>query len=208
MDKFIFLFREAEKKERIIGIIALVLAAVALIVLSVSVNSAVNRPIDEFNIMNAFTEEEKEADSGMFDEYELATIAVIQKAIETGDTDTLDDIEDKVGMPAEELLERLERPSLKTLSKFAKLSYDEDKATAYNVFISAINIYALILGGFVFLGALLMRGGFAIFSLIISPAYFVFFAGNVWLWVYAASCIAFAIFAKKFKKAYREYYDD
>lgn len=207
MDKFIFLFREAEKKDRIIGIIALVLASVALIVLSVSCNSAVNRPIDEFNIMNAFTAEEKEADSGVFDEYELKIIDMIQEAIETGDTDFLDEVEDKVGMPAEELLERLERPSLKTLSKFAKLSYDEDKAKAYNIFVSMINIYALILGGFVFLGALLMRGGFAIFSLIISPTYFVFFSGNVWLWVYAAACIAFAIFAKKFKKAYREYYE-
>ena len=207
MDKFIFLFREAEKKDRIIGIIALVLASVALIVLSVSCNSAVNRPIDEFNIMNAFTAEEKEADSGVFDEYELKIIDMIQEAIETGDTDFLDEVEDKVGMPAEELLERLERPSLKTLSKFAKLSYDEDKAKAYNIFVSMINIYALILGGFVLLGALLMRGGFAIFSLIISPAYFVFFSGNVWLWVYAAACIAFAIFAKKFKKAYREYYE-
>ena len=207
MDKFIFLFREAEKKDRIIGIIALVLASVALIVLSVSCNSAVNRPIDEFNIMNAFTAEEKEADSGVFDEYELKIIDMIQEAIETGDTDFLDEVEDKVGMPAEELLERLERPYLKTLSKFAKLSYDEDKAKAYNICVSMINIYALILGGFVLLGALLMRGGFAIFSLIISPAYFVFFSGNVWLWLYAAACIAFAIFAKKFKKAYREYYE-
>lgn len=205
MDKFIFLFREAEKKDRIIGIIALVLASVALIVLSVSVNSAINRPIDEFNIMNAFTEEEKAEDSGMFDKLELEMIAMIQRAVDTGDTAVLEEVEDKVGMPAEELLERLERPSLRTLSKFAKLSYDEDKTMAYSIFVYAINIYAVILGAFVFIGALLMRGGFAIFSLVISPLYFIFFAGNVFLWIYAFSCIAFAIFAKKFKKAYREY---
>ena len=205
MGKFIYLFRDADKRERIIGIIALVLASVAFIMLSVSSNSAINRPIEEYNIMTAFTSEEE---SGLFDELALERINQLKEAIKNNDREFIRETEEKVGMSAGDFLKRLEKPSLKTMTIFCNWAYEEDLAIGYKFFIFVISLYAVILGGFILLGVLFMKGGFAIASLILSPLYFAFFVGNTWFFVYAITCILFAIFAKKFKKAYREYYDD
>lgn len=203
MKKFVYLFKDADAKARVMGIIALVLAVAAIIMLVVSAHSTINGPITEINAFKMLLPEEELDD---FDDIADETLEEIEQAIDEADQAYLDAFEDEHGISAEECLELMEDISLNNTLKLTEiLELEPALIKTLEVIIKVITIYALVLGAFLLLGVFFMKGGFAITSLIFSLAYFFIFKGVTWLVIYAVVCIAFAIFAKIFKKSYKEY---
>ena len=203
MKKFVYLFKGDSQKARVTGIIALALALVAIIMLAVSAYTTIYGPITEINAIKLIVPEE-ELDS--LEDSADAVLDELEFAVEHADQEYIDAFEEEYGVSAEECLELMEDVSLGNLIKlFTILDEEQDVVEVFEVIVKAITIYAIVLGAFILLGAFFMKGGFAITSLILSLAYFFVFKGVVWLAIYAVVCIAFAIFAKIFKKAYSDH---
>lgn len=203
MKKFVYLFKHAETKGKVTGIIALVLAVVAIALVGISAYSTIYGPITEINVLKTFVPE------GELQEFNRMTDEMadeVEEAMEDLDQEYLDQFEDKFGMSAEEFMDIVEVVSLSdVVTIMTVVEGDESAAQIFEVIIKVILIYALVLVAFLLLGAFFMRGGFAITSMILSALYFLLFAGAIWLVVYAVVCIAFAITSKIFRTSYKEY---
>ena len=203
MKKFVYLFKHAETKGKVTGIIALVLAAIAIILVGVSAYTTVYGPITEINILKTVV---PESDLKEFDRMTGEMADEVEQAMEGLDQEYLDQFEANFGMSAEEFMDIVEVVSLSDVVKIMPIM-DENNAGVeiFEVIIKIIVIYALVLGAFILLGAFFMRGGFAITSMILSALYFLLFTGPIWLAVYAVVCIAFSIVSKIFRNSYKEY---
>jgi ABC-type transport system involved in multi-copper enzyme maturation permease subunit len=203
MKKFVYIFKTGDKKGRITGIISLILAVAAITLLVISASSAINGPLTEINALKIFISE-KDLDS-FEDEIEVE-LEQIEEAIENADQAYLDAFENEYGMTAQECLKLLDDVSFNGIVKLSNVfDVEPELVRILEIVIKVIIIYAVVLAGFVLLGALFMRGGLVITSMILSALFFLVFAGMAWFIAYAVICIAFSIFSKIFRGAYHDY---
>ena len=175
MKKFNYLFKHAETKGKVTGIIALVLAAIAIILVGVSAFSTVYGPITEINVLKTFV---SESELNEFDRMTDDMADEVEEAMENLDEEFLAEFEARFGMSAEKFIEMVEVVSLNDVVILMKImEEDETAAEIFELIIKIIVIYALVLVAFLLLGAFFMRGGFAITSMILSALYFLLFAG-------------------------------
>ena len=210
MKKIKFTFTKADSKTRTMGIIALVLAVAAIVLLAVSASSALNRSITKLPVMQALAtvlEDEFDLDE-ITEEYD-EMIEEIEEAIDDEDEEYLEELEDEFGMDAEEVLELFDPLSLNSLKKLAGMVSDEMEADeaemvegVFSALTGFVNGYAILLGFLVALSALFMNKAWFITATSISGLFFFVFVGAVWFVVFLGLCIAYSILVSKVKNAY------
>ena len=178
MKKINFVFKNASKQTRIMGIVALGLAALAILMLIVGTCSAIYGPLADVPVVELLGEAVPELDLDNLDDY----VDEIKDAIEEEDDDLLDEIEDELGMSADEFLDYLDPLSLNSMKVMTdKMADFFDADNTFGIVISAvigfISGYAILLGLFVALSALFMNKGWFIASAVISPLFFFAFVG-------------------------------
>ncbi len=183
MKKLVFTLAKADNKTRIVGIVAIALAVIAIVILATSASKAINGPVTEIAIIKTILPEQLE--DAAKDKVEVS----------------LADIKDKLENPDEDLGE-LEEMLDEAGIRFNGNDALEKAAKAFSIIIGVIKWYAIILAAFVFFSILGMNKGFFITSVSISAIFFVLFAGIVWFFVFLALCIAYCILVSKVKKAY------
>lgn len=203
MKKYAYLFKHAEAKGKITGILALVLAVAAIVLVVLSANAALNEPVTEINALKLFLSEDQ---LNSFDDQMEEELDFAQEAINNTDEAYLQEFENNFGISAKTFIRLMKNPSIKNLTKlFTAFNADPEVVQLFNVIIKVVTIYAAVLIGFLLLGAFFMRGGWAITSMILSVLFFIVFTGFAWLIAYAVICIAFSICSKIFRGAYRDY---
>lgn len=201
MKKLKFLFKSADKKTRGLGIAALVLAFIAIISLVVSANVAVNSAITDLPIIKLVV---GESNIDSFNKEYDDLIDEIEEAIDNNDNAKIEELEDELGVPVEEVLELLDPISLKSVKTLSSMipEIGDEMELVFSAIITGINGYAFILGLFVALSALFMNKGWFITAAVLSPVFFFVFVGAVWFFVFLALCIAYCILSSKVRDAY------
>ena len=203
MKKYAYLFKHAEAKGKITGILALILALAAIVLVVLSANAAINGPITEINALKLFIPEDK---LNSLNNQMEADLEYVQEAINNSDEVYLQQFENEFGITADEFVKLMEKTSIKNMIRlFTVFKAEPELIKVFEVIVKIVTIYAAVLIGFLLLGALFMRGGWAITSMILSALFFIVFTGFTWLIAYAVICIAFSICSKIFRGAYRDY---
>ena len=203
MKKLTFTFSQADQKTRIIGCVALGLAVLAILLLVVSANMAINGSITKLPIIQlAVPEEELNA----FDEEYEDLLAELEEAIDNEDEEKLEEFEEDFGISADEMLDMMETVSLNTIKSMSSVLEENDELTLiFTVLIGCITWYAVFLALFVALSALFMNKGFFITSVVLSAGFFFALVGAVWFFVFLALCIAYCILVSKVHTEYIVY---
>ena len=200
MKRLQFLFKDATQKTRIVGIVALALAAAALLTLILSANSAINGslmklPIIEFAMDEDDLEDLEEECSDLLD--------VLDKVIED---DKIEEFEDEYDADIEEvrnLLEPLSLNSVKELCSIFEDEYNEDEVELFSIIITVISIYAAIIGLFLVLSALFLNRALFIVSTVVSALFFFILVGAVWFFVYLVLCIVYCVLVSQIHAEYK-----
>lgn len=207
MKKLVFALGKADNKTRVLGIVALALAVIAILLVAIPASKAINGPIKEIAIIKMIPSAENAFES--IEESQEKIADELEKAIDNDDEGYLEDIEEKTGIDAEEVLEIVEEPiTLKSLSKLSAVFNDGEKegdnvvTKIFTTIIGVIKWYAIALCAFVFFSMIGMNKGFFITAVCISPVFFFLFAGIVLFPVFLGLCIAYSILVGKVKKAY------
>lgn len=207
MKRLQFLFKDATQKTRIVGIVALALAAVALLTLILSANSAINGSLMKLPIIQFAMEEDDLED---LEEKYSDLLEELDEAIEDEDEDKIEEFEDEYDTDIEEvrdLLEPLSLNSVKELYSIFEDEYNEDEVeavtTLFSIIITVISIYAAIIGLFLVLSAIFMNRALFIVSAVVSALFFFVLVGAVWFFVYLALCIAYCVLVSQVHTEYK-----
>ena len=183
MKKLVFALGKADNKTRVLGIVALALAVIAILLVAIPANKAINGPITE--------------------------IAIIETVIPDQAEDT---VKDAVDISLAEIKEELEGAGedmgeLEAMLAEVGIEFNTDEALekaaqAFGIIIGVIKWYAIALCAFVFFSMIGMNKGFFITATCLSPIFFFLFAGIVLFPIFLGLCIAYSILVGKVKKAY------
>ena len=205
MKKLNFTFKNADKKTRIIGIVALALALISILIVVLSANSAINGSFTKIPLIKLAA---SEGDLEKINDGAEEIVDGIEEAIENDDDEILDKLREEYGMSPKKLLDKFDPVSLNSI----KIVMDKSESNEYGEYvpifsaiITGITVYAAILAIFVALSALFMNKGFFITSVVLSALFFLALVNFVWFFVFLALCIAYCILVSKVKKAYKLY---
>ena len=202
MKKLVFALTKSDSKTRVLGIIAVALAVVAILMLAISSSKAINGPLTEIAAIKTFVpEKELSAIEDNFDEM----IDEIEEAIDDEDEDYIEELEDETGIDIDKVLDLMDPISLKSLQTLSSMIEEdgaEETVQIFSIIINIIKWYAIILIAFVALSLIRMSKGFFITAVSISALYFFLFAGFALFFVFLALCIAYSILVGKVRKAY------
>lgn len=198
MKKISFIFKGADTKTRILGIVALALAALAILTVFLSARSAIHGDFTEISIIK-FTVSEDDIDEFKDDCKNLKR--QIKNAINEDDDYTLSEIKAEYKMSAKKLLKLLDPISLNSLKVISARSSHSDYML-FSVIIGVINGYAFLLILFVALSSLFMNRGFFIASSVLSAIFFFVLVGALGFFIFLALCIAYCILVSKVHDAY------
>ncbi len=203
MKKLNFIINQANKKTQILGFVALGLAVLAILLLVVSANMAINGSITKLPVVKLFVPEEE---LNEFDEEYEDLLAELEEAIDNEDEEKLEEFEEDFGIAADEVLDMMDTVSLNTIKSLSSVFDESEELTLiFSILISSITWYAVFLGLFVALSALFMNKGFFITSVVLSAGFFFVFVGAVWFFVFLALCIAYCILVSKVHTEYIVY---
>lgn len=204
MKKIAFIFKNADAKTRIIGIVALALAALALLTVIISANTAINGPITKLPVIELFVPEEERDE---LDDYGKDLVELIEDAIDEDDDDLIEELEDEYDMPVKKILKLIDPVSLNGVKQLGEEIYEGDEETVmiFTVIVNGISAYAFIIGLFVALAGIFMNKALFIIADVFSALFFFVFVGAAWFFIFTALCIAYCILVSKVKKAYNAY---
>lgn len=202
MNKFLYLFKDADQETRIKSYITYGCLLAAILILIISAISVVNGPITNFPMLQLVATED-ELDE--FDDRFTDLADEIEDAIDEKDDDYLDDLEDELGMKPEKLIKLFEKPlSISTLRTFSKIYDDSREAViALDLIINIITASTIIFIVLLLLGGFFMSKALVIVTIVLSIGYFLALVGFVWFILFLALCIAFAVMVSPLKKMHK-----
>jgi hypothetical protein len=200
MRKLIFTFTEADGQTKLCGIIALILALAAILLLGVSTGKALYGPMLDLPVVDFFMPD-NELDN-LEDEYK-DTIKELENALDEEDKDKLKEFEREYDMDAEEILDAMDPLSLNSMKVLSGVMGDGVEADIFSTIFSVLFGFGVVLMALVGLSALFMNRVFFILSVIFSAIFFFVLVGAVWFFVFLALCVAYCIFVSKVRSAYR-----
>ncbi len=198
MKKLIFTLTKADSKTRIVGIVAIALAVLAIGLLIFSASKTINGPFTEISLIKMVI---PEAEMEEFENTISESIDEIEDAIDENDEETLEEMEEELGISADEVIDLMDPVSLASVKKLATV-FELENVEMFSIIISVVRWYAIILAAFVFFSILGMNKGFFITSVVLSSLFFLVFAGMALFLVFLALCIAYCILVSQVKKAY------
>ena len=204
MKKLSFVFKNADSKTCTVGIVAIVLAALAIVILALSANSAVNGPMTKLPVIELFVPEEVRDE---LDDNGKDLVELIEEAIDEDDDDLIEELEDEYDMPVKKMLKLIDPVSLNGVKQLGEEIFEEDEEMiqAFTIVVDGIVGYAVVLGIFVALACLFMNKALFIIADVFSALFFFVFVGAAWFFIFTALCIAYCILVSKVKKAYKAY---
>lgn len=201
MKKINYLFKNADSKTRIMGIVAFAIAAVMLVMLIISANTVLNGSMTKFPILKPF---ESEIQLDKFEADYEDFIEELEDVIEEDNEYALERIEQEYGMPAEEMLDLLDPLSLNGMKKLAVVTDENEEVTMiFSVMVTAITAVAFIIGLFLVLGGLFMKKSLVILADIFSIGFFLTFVGVASFAIFTVLCIAYCIVVSSVNRAYK-----
>ncbi len=204
MKKLSFVFKNADSKTCTVGIVAIVLAALAIVILALSANSAVNGPMTKLPVIEIFVPEEVRDE---LDDNGKDLVELIEEAIDEDDDDLIEELEDEYDMPVKKMLKLIDPVSLNGVKQLGEEIFEGDEETVmiFTVIVNGISAYAFIIGLFVALAGIFMNKALFIIADVFSALFFFVFVGAAWFFIFTAICIAYCILVSKVKKAYKAY---
>ena len=201
MKKINYLFKNADSKTRIMGIVAFAIAAVMLVMLIISANTVLNGSMTKFPILKPF---ESEIQLDKFEADYEDFMEELEDVIEEDNEYALERIEQEYGMPAEEMLDLLDPLSLNGMKKLAVVTDENEEVTMiFSVMVTAITAVAFIIGLFLVLGGLFMKKSLVILADIFSIGFFLTFVGVASFAIFTVLCIAYCIVVSSVNSAYK-----
>lgn len=209
MKKTIFVFKNAPKSVRTAGIVALILAVIAILIPVIGANNAINGPLLKIPVIELLADEMDLDD--MTAEIE-EVLEWLEENEQTMSAEDFAEFEDEYGMSVQDFkkLMDLDSLSLSTMgtvmaSLAAGSGEEETVSLVFSVLTGVIGGFAGLLALFVALSALFMNKGWFITAVVLAPGFFLTFIGAVWYVVFLGLCIAFCILTSKVKKAYKAF---
>ena len=201
MKKINYLFKNADSKTRTMGIVALAIAAVMLVMLIISANTALNGSITKFPILKLF---ESEIQLDRFEDDYEDFMEELEDVIEDDNEYALERIEEEYGMSAEEILDTLDPLSLNGLKKLAgTVDAAPEETFIFTVLVFGVMAAAFIIGLFLVLGGLFMKKSLVILADIFSIGFFLTFVGAAGFVIFTVLCIAYCVVVSSVNSAYK-----
>ena len=201
MNKFIYLFKDADQKTRINAYITYGCLLAAILILVISSISVVNGPITNFPMLQLVaTESELEE----FDEEFTELAEELEEAMEDEDEDVLEDFEDEFDISPKKFVKIFSKPlSLSSMKTILEMEKQRDAVLAINMVITIITVGVIIFTVLLLLGGFFMNKALVILTIVLSIGYFLSLVGLVWFILFLALCVAYVVMISSVKESYK-----